>query len=154
MKRGQRPTIFLVKNRRGQLEISFGMIFSIILIIVFLAFAFYAITKFIQMQQDVQIQKFSQDFQDDVDNMWKSMEGSQSLTYSLPTKVISVCFVDDEFQNMEFTSNEIISGKKITNLDIAKITSVENPYCIPNVKGKVTLVLVKDYGETLVRVTR
>ena len=142
------------RGKKGQLNLSFGMIFSIILIIVFLAFGFYAITKFIDLQNSVQIENFLRDFQKDVDNMWKSREGSQIISYPLPGKISAVCFKDDELQNLEFISNTIIKGDLIENLDIAKITQEEDPYCIQNVKGKVTLKIVKDFGETLVRVER
>jgi hypothetical protein len=142
------------RGRKGQLQLSFGMIFSIILIIVFIAFGFYAITKFIDLQKTIQIENFLRDFQNDVDKMWKSPQGSQVITYSLPTKITSICFVDDEFQNLKFTSNEIIVGKMIENLNMAEITAVENPFCIGNIKGKIRLTIAKDFGETLVRVER
>jgi hypothetical protein len=145
---------FFQKKRRGALELSFGMIFSIILIIVFLAFGFYAITKFIALQHTIQIENFLRDFQDDVNKMWKSSQGSQNLVYSLPTKINAVCFKNDEFQNLEFISKEIIKGKMIEHIDIEKTTKEENPFCIQNVKGKISLRIVKDYGETLVRVER
>lgn len=141
-------------KKRGALELSFGMIFSIILIIVFLAFGFYAIMKFIDLQKTIQIENFLRDFQNDVDKMWKSSQGSQNLVYSLPNKISAVCFKNDEFQNLEFISKEIIKGKMIEHIDIEKITEDENPYCIQNVKGKISLTILKDYGETLVRVER
>ena len=142
------------RSRSGQLDLSFGMIFSIILIIAFIAFGFYAITKFIDLQNTIKIESFLKNFQQDVDSMWKSSQGSQVLTYSLPTKISSVCFIDDEFQNLRFMSNEIIQGKMIENLNIANITARENPFCIGNIKGKISLTLAKDFGETLVRVER
>lgn len=136
------------------MQISFGMIFSIILIIAFLAFGFYAIKKFLDLQSSVQIEQFMQDFQNDVDKMWKSPEGSRSVSYTLPAKVNSVCFKNDEFENLQFTASSIIRGKMIEHLDILNITSEENPYCIENMKGKVRFTIVKDFGEVLVRVTR
>jgi len=142
------------RGKKGQLDISFGMIFSVVLIIAFLGFGFYAITKFIDFQNTIKIEKFLSDFQQDVSNMWKSPQGSQNLVYDLPTQITSVCFVDDEYQNLRFTSNSLIQGKKIENIDIASITMVENPYCIANVKGKVSFTIVKDFGEKLVRVER
>jgi len=142
------------RGSRGALELSFGMIFSIILIIIFLAFGFYAITKFIALQKTIQIESFLRDFQEDVDTMWKSNQGSQPLTYTLPSKITSVCFKNDEFQNLQFISNEIINGKMIEHIDIAKTTKDESPFCIQNVKGKISLRLAKDYGEALVTVER
>jgi hypothetical protein len=142
------------RGKTAQLNLSFGMIFSVILIIVFLVAGFYAIKKFVELQQTIQIQNFLKNFQDDVDKMWKSAQGSQVVTYALPTKISSICFSDDEFWNLKFTSNEIIQGKMINNIDITSITAKESPYCIMNVKGKVSLTIVKDFGETLVRVER
>jgi hypothetical protein len=141
------------RNRSGQLDISFGMIFSIILIIIFLAFGFYAIKKFLDLQETVQIGKFSQDLQKNVDDMWKS-SGRQNVFYTLPTKITFVCFVSGESRNMKFTSSQIIEGKEIQNIDIANITSIENPYCIPNVKGKVSMTISKNQGESLVTIQR
>jgi hypothetical protein len=141
-------------DRRGQLDLSFGMIFSIILIIIFLAFGVYAIIKFLDFQQSIQVNTFLNDFQNDVTNMWKSMQGSQTVTYTLPAKIKSVCFINDKFQNLRFTSAQIIPGKNIDHLDIAGTTKDENPFCVENVNGKVRMIIVKKFGETLVTVTR
>jgi hypothetical protein len=143
------------KNNKGQLDISFGMVFSIILIIIFLAFGVYAIIKFLDFQQTIQIDTFLNNFQNDVNTMWKSSQGSQIVTYTLPTKIKSVCFsTERESENLKFISAQIISGKNINNIDIANITKDENPFCIENVKGKVSMTIVKNFGETLVSVTR
>ena len=136
------------------MEISFGMIFSIILVIFFLAFGFYAIIKFIELQQSVQIETFLDDFQEDVNAIWKSPQGSQSRTYVLPTKIIAVCFKDDSDMNLEFTSEEIIPGDYIENLNFEKITEKEDPFCVNNIQGKVNFVISKEYGETLVTVNK
>ena len=142
------------RRRKGAIELSFGMIFSIILIIAFIAFGFYAITKFLEMQKTIQIESFFSDFQNDVDSMWKSSYGNQPLSYPLPNKITAICFKNDEFQNLELISNEITRGEMIEHLDIEKTTKDESPFCIQTVKGKVNLKLVKEYGETLVTVER
>jgi hypothetical protein len=142
-------------KKRAQLDISFGMIFSIILIIIFLAFGFYAIKKFMDLQSEVQVEKFLNDVQSDIDKMWKSYGGnSQQVKYSLPPKITSVCFQEDEFENLKFTSKSIIRGKNIANIDIAKSIGNEDSLCIPNVKGKVSFTITKDYGETLVTIVK
>jgi len=147
---------FSAKNSKGQMNLSFGMIFSIILIIIFLVFGFYAIKKFVELQQEVQIEQFIEDFQNDVDKMWKSPQGSNEVTYSLPTKITSICFINDEkvYENLRFTSKNVIPGEKINNIDIGKITEEENPFCIENIDGKVGFIITKNYGETLVTVTK
>ena len=88
-------------NRGGQLKISFGMIFSIILIVMFLAFGFYAISGFLGLQESVQTEKFIDGFQENVDTMWSSqVYGTKDLKFSLPSSVEKICFVN-EVKNLE-----------------------------------------------------
>ena len=141
-------------NERGQIKLSFGMIFSIFLIIIFIAFAVYAISKFINLQKTIQIESFVENLQSNVDDMWNSPRGSQEEIYSLPDKIDAVCFTDNVFNNLMFRSSEILEENNIRHLDIATITSGEDPYCIPNIDGKVKLIISKDFGEDLVTITR
>ena len=136
------------------MKLSFGMIFSIFLIIIFISFAFYAVTKFLNLQKIIQIESFSDGLQKDIDSMWTSPKGSQPETYSLPDKIDAVCFTDNVFNNLMFRSSEILEENNIEHLDIATITSGEDPYCIPNIDGKVKLIISKGYGEDLVTITR
>lgn len=142
-------------NKRGQMKLSFGMIFSIFLIIVFIAFAFYAIKKFVGLQQDIQIKSFVNDLQNDVDSMWTSVgDSSSEESYSLPNKIESICFRNNELSNLMFISSKPIPSENIKHLDIDIITSEKNPYCITNEDGKVKLIISKDYGEDLVIITK
>jgi hypothetical protein len=143
-------------NKKAQLHLSFGVIFSIVLIIIFLAFGFYAITKFIELQRSIQIESFLRNLQDDIDAMWKSNQGSQNKTYTLPAKINAICFTDDEDElwNLIFESEQIIPGRNIANIALDDILAEENPYCIPNLDGKIRLRLFKDFGETSVKIER
>ncbi len=143
-----------VKSKTGQMKLSFGMIFSIILIIVFLVFAFYAVKKFLAMQSTIQIEKFAEDLQSDIDRAWKSTQSNKTEEYILPKKIDSVCFRDNEYENLIFRPPRIAEGKMIEHLDIGKITKEENPFCIDNSKGKIRIKLKKDYGEILVTIVR
>ncbi len=140
--------------KRGQMKLSFGMIFSIILIVIFIAFAFYAIKTFLGIQDEMKIGQFVNGLQSDVDKMWKGSQGSQEVEYLLPSKIESVCFKDDEYENLIFRSDDFIGGKEIKHINITKITEAENPFCIENVKGKVKMIIKKDYGEALVEIIR
>ena len=142
------------ENKRAQMNLSFGMIFSIILIIIFIVFAIYVIIKFLELQDTLKIEQFLKDFQNDIDTMWKSPQGSREVSYSLSAKITSVCFSDDEFQNLGFTSENIIPGRNINNLNIEKIIEDKNPFCIENEKGKLKLIISKNYGEMLVTVEK
>lgn len=141
-------------SKRAQMKISFGMIFSIFLIISFLAFSFYAIKNFVNIGKESQIKQFVSSLQNDVDKMWKSSKGSQEESYSLPEKIEKICFKDDEFENLIFVSKEFIAPEKILHLDLEKITSEENPYCIDNTEGKVNLIIKKNFGENEVTIIK
>lgn len=138
------------------MKLSFGMIFSIILIIIFIAFAFYAIHKFLELQRTIEIEDFSNKLQQDVDKMWKSPKGSSNESYSLPKRIVRICFTnEDESYNLELLSSEmVIKRTTIEHIDIAEIISEEEPYCILNIDKKVELRLFKDFGEDLVTITR
>ncbi len=140
-------------KKGAQMKLSFGMIFSIFLIIVFLSFSVYAIIKFINMQQSIQIGTFKNNLQADINTMWQSQQGSREVEYRLPKKIDAVCFIDDDYQNLMLVSENPIDGKNIENINIEEITS-GGDYCIGNVDGKVSMTLVKDYGESLVKITK
>jgi len=161
---------------RGQVKLSFGMIFSVILIIVFLAFAFYAIKTFLGFQDSATKGKFVNDLQSDIDRVWKSTESSQEETYSLPSKIKSICFVDfsgsvkgenaylyNELEMSYFGNENMVfyplgssgtDSTRIKNIDLGEITKDENPFCIENVRGKVKLTLVKEIDETFVTIIK
>lgn len=162
--------------RHGQLKISFGMIFSVIMIIIFLTFGFYAIRTFLGIQEKATIGLFIEDFQDDVNNIWQSIEGSQEEEYNLPKKIEYVCLIDgdspkagkytDFFSDLKMAlidENNIafypvgssgIESSEIKNLDIGEITQNENPFCIENKEGKIRLTLVKETGDAQVKIER
>ncbi|MEJ2267684.1 MAG: hypothetical protein P8X70_01260 [Nanoarchaeota archaeon] len=141
-------------NKRGQMKLSFGMIFSIILIIIFIAFAFYAITKFLELQDSVKIGQFKDNLQNDIDKMWKGSQGTQEKSYVVPKKVKAICFVDDEYRNLVFESEHFIESEELEHLDIEKTLAGEDSLCIENIKGKVSLTLKKDYEDILVRIEK
>jgi hypothetical protein len=142
------------KRNKGQVKLSFGMIFSIILIIIFLAFAFYAIKTFLGIQDSAQVKKFLTDLNSDIDRVWKSTESSEEKEYNLPKKIDAVCFTDDDYENLYFSADKYFEGGQIEHIDISEITYTEDPYCIDNVEGKVKLTLIKEIGEALVTITR
>lgn len=165
-------------NTKGQMKLSFGMIFSIILIIVFIAFAFYAINFFLDMQENVSSKKLITDIQKDVDSVWRSSESSQTFEYTLPKNVDALCFVDwslEASSGNEDIHSEIEAGTLqegnvvlyeesetrvnmetfgIEHINLQRIISSENPYCIRKIDGKVNLVLKKGFQDALVDVER
>ncbi len=139
---------------KGELNLSFGMIFSIILIVAFIVFAFYAIKKFIDFQDTINIEKFKDDLQYDIDSMWRSSEGSQPVEYILPKKITAACLKEDEYENLYFESKNIIPGKKLVHVDFDKTLDGKNFVCFENTNGKVNMILKKDFDEVLVTITK
>lgn len=166
-----------MKYKRGQLKISFGMIVSVILIAVFIAVAFYAISKFLGWQRVIQIGQFTDELQYDIDKIWKGSQGSQTVSYSLPGKIEKICLTDfdspprgidgDKYselqrgfygsENLVFyptSSGEGMTIPKINHIDLEKITGKNNPFCIDNKNGKVDLIISMEFGESLVTITK
>ncbi len=161
--------------KRGQATISFGMIFSIIMIIIFISVAFYAIQKFLDLQNSAQVGKFGSDFQADIDKMWKSSQGSQRYEYTLPAKVKFACFGDfasekkganqnfydslrqafyrgENFFFYPVGSAQGLNSKIINHIELEKMIQDENPLCFENKNGKLSLTIKKEFGEALVTV--
>ena len=165
-------------ENRGQMQLSFGMIFSIILIVLFIAFAVYAIMKFLSIGETVEIAKFKDELQSDIDKMWKGSKGVNEESYFLPSKIKMVCFLDSETpgkgqnkemydelkwahyetENLMFYPLDSVEGElrsmEIKHIDLAKTSEKENPLCFENNKGKLALTVSKNYGEVLVTITR
>jgi len=150
----------------GQMQISFGMIFSIILIIVFIVFAIYGITKFLCISKIAQVEKFKSDFQEDIDSMWKSTQGSERVEYFIPKKIEQVCFKNRinpktlKDENMYFVpekfSCDISTAYILDNVDIAKTVAglTGRKLCIDNSNGKISMTIKKAFNENLVTITK
>lgn len=85
-------------KKKGAMELSFGMIFSVILIVIFLALAFYAINKVLSTQKFVKINTSVKSFQDDINEMYKNSGGNyeQAGEYTFPSSRDKFCFIDYE----------------------------------------------------------
>jgi hypothetical protein len=148
-----------VINKKGQTQISFGMIFSIILIVLFIAFAIYGITKFLEVQRYAQIEKFKSDLQGDINKMWGSTYSTgQELEYTIPKKIKQVCFTSrDEFENMYFVPLDSgYKGYTLDNIDITQTVRslTTGKLCIDSTEGKISMTIKKAYNEILVTITK
>ena len=164
-------------NKKGAMELSFGMIFSIILIIAFLAFTIYAINKFLEIQKELQAATMVKDLQGYIDKMWRGGQGSQQYIFGLPSKTQAVCLVDftsqksgpkeDLYNELSRTffekenfvfypvgSAEGLDSVAMEHINITKITKSENPYCFTAVKSKIKIVVKMTPGDSLVTLER
>lgn len=78
-------------NRRG-LELAFGMIFSIIMIITIVGVASYVIVHFLEVGKVSQLSLFHQNFQETVNDIWASSITNKVVSFDLPSGITQVCF--------------------------------------------------------------
>ena len=167
-----------MKNKRGQgiFGISFGTIFSVILIVFFIVIAFIVINSFLKTQKCAKIGLFIQDFKAEINSAWNSQSSSFESSLNLPSNLDYVCFanlssdfkgeyldIGDEigiYQGQN--ANLFLYPKKNTcdmpyhnigHLDIGKITTLNNPYCIAVDDGKIVIQIEKGFNEALVQVS-
>jgi len=151
-----------IGERKAQMQLSFGMIFSIILIIIFIIFAFYAIRSFLRVNDSAKVGNFINSLQEDVDSIWKAAKGSQEASYTLPSNVNKICFENRGDGNLVFYDNK---NERVDNTPIADIKHINltimlrgfppPPKACHNVtEEKVKMLLEKKYGEELVTIKR
>ncbi len=160
-------------DKKCQMQLSFGMIFSIFLIIIFLALAFYAIKKVLETSEWVKIRGEINRLQEDVNEVYRSSAGNFETPgdYKFSGKIKQVCFIDygcgtancrrgngnaDVYETMEVYfdgkenlffypeySSNGVNAVEIKNIDINEITKTNNPYCIENEDGDGVQVYLK-----------
>ena len=168
-----------IKLKRGQeaIGMSFSMIFSIILIAVFIAAAFIGIRALISWQKNVQVGLFIQGLQNEVDTAWNAPESSTVYKAFLPTGIEYICFMnltaDVVASNNVETNifNEIKKGvrvnynhnfyiyaptktfkiktQEIKHIDLRK----HNPVCIKVIKNQASVKVNKSFDNPLVEVS-
>jgi hypothetical protein len=140
---------------KGQMQISFGTIFSIILIIAFIAFAIFGIGKLIGTMQYAKVESFKKDLQEAIDKQWQGEYGSVRVEYYLPKKITKVCFTEDEFENIYFLPLRSFDGGNLKHVDFSKtIPKNAEEVCANVYEGKLVLYLRKNSGENLITIVR
>ncbi|MFH1307921.1 MAG: hypothetical protein ABIH72_03645 [archaeon] len=161
-----------MRGKRGDMQLPFGMIFSIFLIVLFVIIAFIAINHFLELRKCTQIASYMGDLKDSVDIVWKSPSSSQEFSGYMPKDIDYLCFVD--FSKASTNKKDIFDELKrydiyeasvylyppeqacnlpyyyIPDINISKITNRLNPYCIENIDSKISFRIEKGYYERLV----
>ena len=164
------------KNAEGVFGMSFSMIFSILLIIFFIAAAFIAIKFFLGFQRNAQIGMFLDDLQYEVDKAWESQSSGFIFNSTLPSGIEYVCFMNlsAEVENADAIEEEVYRNMRDSgaswkvNFAFWPIEEAgdfgfkiinhiqfpeDNPHCITIGKENVIGIKIeKNFGEALVRV--
>ena len=145
---------------KGQLELSFGIIFSLIIIIATIGTAGYFITKFVGTGKCTTLQFAYADLQERVDDVWGAALGNKEVTLQVPGGITSLCIGDIAFGSnatlRELVDPYVLEGVGIYALPPAKACDGElaartsthvSPgtfLCKPVTRGKVTFRLSKE----------
>ncbi len=162
-----------ISSKQGQQTMSmpFGLIFSIFLIVVFILVAFYAVKFFLDFAPASKIGTFYVDLQDEVDKAWNSQSSEFTFKIDLPSNIEKVCFANlsakitgsmvdyDQIKNYDvYEANTFLlppqhaknmQWKMINHINLTKITSKQNPYCVPVENG---LRIKKDFYDKAVTI--
>jgi hypothetical protein len=165
------------KRSQSVFGMSFGTIFSILLIIFFIIIAFIAIRHFLNLRDCAKIGLFVDDFQEKIDKAWSSQKSGFSFTGSLPSNLDYVCFanfsrpingndverkIGNEISVYKFSEGNMFFYPRenscnmpyirIKHINIEEITKIRNPYCIKIESGKIIVEIEKDYNDALVSI--
>ncbi len=147
-------------EKKGQMQLSFGMIFSILIIIVTLAVAFYVIREFMETGKCAELRVLHENLQREIDTVWRSAAAQVAFQRSVPSSVKSVCFGDPASwdateQGKERTAFASYRGTDenffIYPLQCGRAVSVrslphvslQRGFCVPVTKGEVSITIGK-----------
>ena len=160
-----------MKEKKGQIQISFGMIFSIIIIIATVAVAFYVISYFLDMNNCNKIVTCWTSLNAEVDKMWNSDGGQKLVTLELPSGIEKVCF--GNFTQMPTPEDKAVflemeiygrSGRnaylyppgKACDNAFYSLTHARTDkfFCVPVKSGKASVRISKTSSEALVKLSK
>jgi hypothetical protein len=160
-------------KKRGQqtLGLPFGLIFAMFLIVVFIVIAFIAVGHFLEIGRTSEVGKFYTDLQESVDEAWHGQRSEFNFEVNLPSEIVRVCFANltaeitnpgVDYQMIEMfevyeantflippASAESLEWHNIENINVSKITSGRNPYCVDSSED---LRIKKDFYDKLVTI--
>ncbi len=141
-------------NKKGQqtMGMPFGMIFAIFLIVVFVVFAFMAVSYFLDLGEATSVGMFYDELQGAVNDAVQGQESDRNFEINLPGDIEKVCFANlkaaitnpgedyDAIRNYDvYDANtflvppekaENMQWKKINRINVEEITKTKNPYCV------------------------
>lgn len=140
--------------KRGQQTVGlpFGIIFAVFLIVIFLVVAIIAAMNFLDLGESYSVGIFYDDLQGEVNLAWRSQSYDSEFEIKLPSGIKTVCFanlskpvtdIDGSYQEIKnfdiYDANTFLippekaSGipyYSLSHINISKITTSENPYCV------------------------
>ena len=158
--------------KRGQLQISFSMIFSIIVIIAILGVSFYVISFFLNLNTCGDIGFFYRGLDSEIEKAWKSQIYGGNYEAKISSGSEKVCFGDVNTEGGSFSVEKEFLKKyrraeknvflypEAKGCDIGMSThkvehvEIEGFWCVDVEKDSVTVRLEKESGDALVKLSR
>ncbi|MDO8509280.1 MAG: hypothetical protein Q7S27_06395 [Nanoarchaeota archaeon] len=158
-------------KKRGDFNLSFSMIFSIIVIIAIVAVAFYVIKSFVSVSECTQIGLFYEDIQEHISKAWQSPISKDTFIGKIPSGINLVCFGNlnqssskeyREEHNSILKANINMKNRNLflypankacdSTLSSIKLDHVKTDefFCIPAKDSKIELITEKDQFDSLV----
>ena len=155
------------KNAQQTMGLPFSLIFSIMLIVVFIVVAFVGIKMFLNFNESAKLGLFYDDLQKEVDAVWQSSKTETTFKPILPSGITHVCFANlsatitnqeayNEIIYQDFEHNTFLlpqskagnlQSNNIEHLNLSQITKIKNPYCIEATRS---LILKKGFYDKFV----
>lgn len=160
-------------GNKGQLQISFGMIFSIIIIIATLAVSGYVIYYFVNLSNCTNVGLFYKSIEERVNEAWNSPITRSNFEANIPGGVKYVCFGNlsltpradsrEQFENLvKYRSSganmflyPVVNpcGNYLPNYKLDNAQAKEF-FCLPVKSGKINIVIQKDSMDSKVWLLR
>lgn len=163
----------LGRQRKAQMQMSFGMIFSIVLIVVIISVGAYVIVKFLRLGKCGEIGLFYNDLKEETDKAWRATIYSDVFAGKLPSGIESVCFGDlnhgyrgEHEEQYEFLSRYRRQDKNVflyptqeacnTELALHKLehVDIEEFFCADAINGEIKIKMEKGQFDALVKLSR
>lgn len=161
-------------EKRAQIQLSFGVIFSIIIIVVTLAVAGYIIAQFVGLSASVSCKLYHADLQERIDKAWNAQGNTRDVFEdSTPAKTEIVCFGSvnqtlTESKYIEEQADIADRARSGSNMFFYPTSACESDgfsfklnhiktdgfFCIDVVKGKSIVKIDKGSFETLVKISK
>jgi len=165
-------------KRKGQIQISFGMIFSIIIVIATIAIGFYVINYFLDLSNCTKVGLFRDSLNNKINGAngaWYADIVEDEFKGNVPSKINYVCFgnfsmtPEDSTKTKEIFEELKKYGEEDKNVfiyppkeacegafyNLKHVSFEENKFfCVEAKSGTITLAISKTSGEPLVKLSK
>ncbi|MBI2631530.1 hypothetical protein HYW75_00825 [Candidatus Pacearchaeota archaeon] len=156
----------------GQFQLSFGMIFSIMIIIATLAIAGYVTIKFLNLENNISCKLFFDDLQKKIDKAWYEDFSSSTYSNKVPRGIDKICFGNSTQKAQNEGDQKILDeiefyAKKDSNLLFyplngckqdeftfqIKHVKIDGFFCSESKSGNINIKLNKGISDALVKLS-